>query len=99
MYSQETLHEEKLCSYYKYVKKTVLLKKGLRFSLWLSGSENWDPFSEGPEKFSDPESYNKNIKLKVSEQFLSHIFNMNKFCPHAKFHAYTLLCFLRYRYM
>ena len=54
----------------------------------------WDSFLEGPEKFSDMESHNKNLKPKVSRAvFFLHSFNTNKVNFHAKFNAYTLLSF------
>ena len=29
---------------------------------WIQGIKTWGPFLEGPEKFSGPESHNKNLK-------------------------------------
>ena len=50
-------------------------------------------FSKVPKSFRARKATTKISNLKFTELFFSHIFNMNKFSLHAKFHAYTLLCF------
>ena len=50
-------------------------------------------FSKIPKSFRARKATTKISNLKFTELFFSHIFNMNKFSLHAKFHAYTLLCF------
>ena len=50
-------------------------------------------FSKVPKSFRARKATTKFSNLKFTELFFLHIFNMNKFSLHAKFHAYTLLCF------
>ena len=50
-------------------------------------------FSKVPKSFRTQKAVTKISNLKFTELFFSHIFNMNKVVLHAKFYAYTLLCF------
>ena len=50
-------------------------------------------FSQVPKSFRARKATTKVSNLNFTGLFFSHIFNMNKFSLHAKFHAYTLLCF------
>ena len=50
-------------------------------------------FSKVPKSFRARKATTKISNLKFTELFFSHVFNMNKFSLHAKFHTYTLLCF------
>ena len=50
-------------------------------------------FSKVPKSFRTRKAITKISNLKFTELFFSHIFNMNKVVLHAKFYAYTLLCF------
>ena len=50
-------------------------------------------FSKVPKSFRAQKATTKISNLKFTELYFSHVFNMNKFSLHAKFHAYTLLCF------
>ena len=50
-------------------------------------------FSKVPKSFRARKATTEISNLKFTELFFSHIFNMNKFSLHAKFHAYKLLCF------
>ena len=50
-------------------------------------------FSKVPKSFRSRKAITKISNLKFTELFFSHIFNMNKVVLHAKFNAYTLLCF------
>ena len=43
-----------------------------------------DPFHEGPEKFSHPESRSKISNLLITELFNSHIQNMNRGSLHTR---------------
>ena len=61
--------------------------------LTLTGLRFRGPFLEGPEKFSCPESRDKNVNLTFPKLFFSHNCNTNKVNFHAKFNAYTLLSF------
>ena len=49
-------------------------------------------FSKVPKSFRARKATTKISNLKFTELFFSHIFSMNKFSLHAKFHSYTLLC-------
>ena len=50
-------------------------------------------FSEGPEKFSHPESHSKISNLMITKLFYSHILNINRgSILYKKFQAYTPLC-------
>ena len=53
-------------------------------------------FSKVPKSFWARKATTEISNLKFTELFFSHIFNMNKFSLHAKFHAYTLLRFLKF---
>ena len=54
-------------------------------------------FSKVPKSFRTRKAITKISNLKFTELFFAHIFNMNKVVLHAKFYAYTLLCFHGYR--
>ena len=50
-------------------------------------------FPKVPKSFRTRKAITKISNLKFTDLFFSHIFNMNKVVLHAKFYAYTLLCF------
>ena len=67
-----------------------------------SRNQNWYQgqgahFLQVPKSIWTRKAITKISNLKFTGLFFSHIFNMNKVSLHAKFHAYTLLVFLRYR--
>ena len=50
-------------------------------------------FSKVPKCFQTRKAITNISTLKFTELFFSHLLNMNKVVLHAKFYAYTLLCF------
>ena len=58
-----------------------------------TGQSTGARFSNVPKSFRTRKAITKISNLKFTELFFSHIFNMNKVVLHAKFYAYTLLCF------
>jgi len=57
----------------------------------------WDPFLEGPEKFSHPESRTKFSKLITSELFYAHILNINRGSFHTRSFRRIHLSVFKYR--
>jgi len=54
-------------------------------------------FLKGPEKFSHPASHSKISNLMISEQFYSHILNMNRGSLHTRSFRHIHLSVFRYR--